>query len=483
MQSKGTPIKGGGGGKGDKSFTLFDTIVSGGSGLGPSLGAASGSGSGTGTGIGDGGAFGGGTWTGPEGLGGGTQGKGGKGADDEDKEDSESGGTVNSNRFEMINLIPEFSGDLKGGTKVKEWIDKIDSVAQLLDWTQDERCIVGRLRAKGQALTFINTTDLRKTVSWKTFRSMIIERFQIEEPTAYKVQRYLNCKQLPGEPVLEYATRIRALAYRTIKLDGTTLEKQIRTKVLEESLLDQFLLGLDNKIKRYVLIGQPKSFQEAVNLACKETLNELMVKEKSYAVNALGEIDSDPVAPMAVVQQQSGFNRDFNKTDRPKYYNKSEKDNYSRPVNTGIRNENGNKNNDRNSREDKKYTSQNKNNGFQQGSGGSGGYGNSQWNKNPQNYNQYRQDDNRGNPSHGGHVHRDSGNPVNSGNMASSGNIKNFQCFGCGGMGHYARNCEVTRERQNNDFNKNQYNSGSRNNGGRVENQRGNNNRSSNYPN
>ncbi|KAL1478874.1 hypothetical protein MTO96_052308 [Rhipicephalus appendiculatus] len=117
------------------------------------------------------------------------------------------------------------------------------------------------------------------------FRSLALVRFDTE-PLSSKVERFRNARQNTGEEARSFANRVRLLG--TATLAGSSGEEsakaQLRREILAEQMLSQFLTGLRDPVRRFVLSRDPKTFDEAINAAAREELNEKLSRSHTVAV-------------------------------------------------------------------------------------------------------------------------------------------------------------------------------------------------------
>ncbi|KAL1477432.1 hypothetical protein MTO96_035741 [Rhipicephalus appendiculatus] len=79
----------------------------------------------------------------------------------------------------------------------------------------------------------------------------------------------------------------------TATLVGTggedTLKAELRREMLSEEMLSRFLAGLRDPVRRSVLSRDPRTFDEAIDVAVKEELNERVSQSRTLPVRYVEE--------------------------------------------------------------------------------------------------------------------------------------------------------------------------------------------------
>ncbi|XP_075737208.1 uncharacterized protein LOC142776769 [Rhipicephalus microplus] len=114
------------------------------------------------------------------------------------------------------------------------------------------------------------------------------------EPLIFKTERFLNARQKADEEVRSFASRLRILGTATLASSDSQdpVKASLRREILAEQLLQQFLLGLRDPVRRFVLSRDPKTFDEAIAIAVKEEQNEKVSSSHSLPIRYVEE-DTD----------------------------------------------------------------------------------------------------------------------------------------------------------------------------------------------
>ncbi|KAH7958202.1 hypothetical protein HPB51_027813 [Rhipicephalus microplus] len=126
--------------------------------------------------------------------------------------------------------------------------------------------------------------------TYPEFSALALERFDTE-PLSSKVERFRNARQNAGEEERSFANRVRLLRTATLAYSSgeAPAKTQLRREILAEQMQSQFLTGLSNPFRRSVLSRDPKSFDEAIDVAAKEERNEKLSQSSSVPVRHVDE--------------------------------------------------------------------------------------------------------------------------------------------------------------------------------------------------
>ena len=170
-----------------------------------------------------------------------------------------------------ISLVSPFSGLPTDRYRIQDFISNIEEAALLDGWSDTQKCAITRLRLQPPAKDFLETdTSLPTTTSWTSLREALMTRFVVSEPYAQAYKLLTDCFQKQNESVQDYASRLRILGNKTLRLGTDPTENSVRRKVLQEHLLLQFCKGLQDSLKRFVATHDPSSLDDALSIAQRE---------------------------------------------------------------------------------------------------------------------------------------------------------------------------------------------------------------------
>lgn len=180
----------------------------------------------------------------------------------------------------LSSMVPVFTGDGKGVT-VQDFVDMVEQVAVMGSWKEVHKLGVARCRVAGVAYDFVWRDERAKdSKTFADLRAALLKRFDTELP-GVRLQRFLAARQRDDEDVQTYATRLQSLGTDTLRADrggvavpGTDDRAKIARELMREQLCSQFVQGLKDPIRRFVLSRRPERFEEAVEVATQEEANE-----------------------------------------------------------------------------------------------------------------------------------------------------------------------------------------------------------------
>ncbi|CAN7987342.1 unnamed protein product, partial [Ixodes hexagonus] len=167
-------------------------------------------------------------------------------------------------------MVPVFSGDGKGIT-VHDFVDMLEQVAVMVSWQEVHKLGVAKCKVAGVAYDFVWRDE--RAQDCKTFaelRKVLLKRFDTERPSV-RLQRFLAARQERNEDVQTYATRLQSLGMDTLRADHgswaatqTKDRAKIAGELTKEQLCSQFVNGLRDPFRRFVLSRRPQNFEGAV---------------------------------------------------------------------------------------------------------------------------------------------------------------------------------------------------------------------------
>ncbi|KAJ9544262.1 hypothetical protein OSB04_023969 [Centaurea solstitialis] len=160
----------------------------------------------------------------------------------------------------------EFHGT-EGAVGLLTWIEGMESVLHISKCTEGNKVQYAACLLQGRALTWWNTqiqTRGRETtnqISWEDFKKMLKDEF-CPRSEMQKLEAELWHHEMKGNDVTTYTTRFHELA---------KLVPHLVTP--EQNRVDRYVWGLSPVIRGNVTAADPKTLQEAVNLANRLTNN------------------------------------------------------------------------------------------------------------------------------------------------------------------------------------------------------------------
>jgi len=188
-----------------------------------------------------------------------------------------------------LTLVKEFDGKLHDGVSVNEFLLSVSQTGKLANWSEDYMITIAKLRMTGRARIFRDGNEaFRDLNTWSAFSKAMKDRFGNKDPKAVHVTKYMNAQQHENESVVDFASRLLALARKAhpTEADEKPEQKSARQGILQTTLLVQFTLGLKNeRIKRAVNEAGLTTLDEAVEKAV-----QLEGSEKLFAAKDEPEV-------------------------------------------------------------------------------------------------------------------------------------------------------------------------------------------------
>ncbi|KAJ9536443.1 hypothetical protein OSB04_un000378 [Centaurea solstitialis] len=162
----------------------------------------------------------------------------------------------------------EFHGT-EGAVGLLAWIEGMESVLHISKCLERNKVEYAACLLQGRALTWWNTQvqvrgrDATGQITWEDFKKMLKEEF-CPRSEIQKLEAELWHHEMKGNDITTYTTRFHELA---------KLVPHLVTP--EQNRVDRYVWGLSPEIRGNVTAADPKSLQEAVNLANRLTNNAI----------------------------------------------------------------------------------------------------------------------------------------------------------------------------------------------------------------
>lgn len=179
-----------------------------------------------------------------------------------------------------LSLIPPFSGEVHS-TSCNEFLEKLTNLADLFNWSDEERKFALTARTSGPAAKLIK---LHSKKSFAEVEKILRERYVRKETPDVALSRFMHYKQEAGVPVQDFYDRACDLALNALVVEG------VDGKIADESrkaLLHSMLLNnLAPEIRKGVIVRDPKSPEQILQYAL---LEEKALKSINPFVNEFNE--------------------------------------------------------------------------------------------------------------------------------------------------------------------------------------------------
>ncbi|GBM73487.1 hypothetical protein AVEN_6809-1 [Araneus ventricosus] len=181
----------------------------------------------------------------------------------------------------LMSMLPTLSGN-----KVHEFFQTLDEIAILGKWNEEQRLIIAKLKLEGKARHYYEASLKSENVDYKKFREHMIEQFKDSHSFSTLFARFSSASQFENESVREFGVRLEGLAHQSLdeKMEN---DEKVSEKFKNRLLLSQFVAGLRKNIKSQVMIMNPTTFPEAIQLAerIEKTLEIMTPNVNVAAIN------------------------------------------------------------------------------------------------------------------------------------------------------------------------------------------------------
>ena len=222
-------------------------------------------------------------------------------------------------QFRSLIPMPEFSGD--PNKDVKEFLRQFFNVATIKNNSNEQKAEILPLLLTGNARAWINSIPELATRTFEDLSEALVKRFHLETDIFLLRLQLLDRKQLPGESVLQFASKICKLC--------------LHLEVSLEDSIFHFVNSLCPELRNYVVIQRPKTFSEEETLAkLKEALqDEKPLDRTDEILSAIATLQKSSADPN---RQVAGYNSaPYSGNDYPEFGSRNNK-NLSRDQITQI---------------------------------------------------------------------------------------------------------------------------------------------------
>ncbi|GFW25525.1 transposon Tf2-11 polyprotein [Trichonephila clavipes] len=168
---------------------------------------------------------------------------------------------------------------------IRRFLGKINDVANLGKWSNDEKVTILKLKLTGIAEEFFLSDPTHSQLTeYNDIARILIGRFEKAVPLSTRLQLFSSCIQGPSESVQEFAARINKLGTQIFQSGNSAQNTAVRN-ANDQLLQSRFISGLKNDIRRFVLSRDPLNLEESINAALIEEqnmkLNQIASEERS----------------------------------------------------------------------------------------------------------------------------------------------------------------------------------------------------------
>ncbi|GFW38004.1 hypothetical protein TNCV_4632051 [Trichonephila clavipes] len=192
-----------------------------------------------------------------------------------------------SEKFNLIDLIPMYDGGESLG--IRRFLEKINDVANLGKWSNDEKVTILKLKLAGIAEEFFLSDPTHSHLTeYNDIARILIKRFEKAIPLSTRFQLFSSCIQGSSESVQEFAARINKLGTQIFQSGNSAQNTAVRN-ANDQLLQSRFISGLRNGIRRFVLARDPLNLDESISAA--------LIEEQNMKLNQIANDERSGLSP------------------------------------------------------------------------------------------------------------------------------------------------------------------------------------------
>jgi len=180
------------------------------------------------------------------------------------------------------------------GEDIEKWLKSFDRVAKANNWSEKRQCDILPAYLRDRAAEYFDELPDRNKTTLAKLKEALIEHFMPKEARRFYYADLYSRKQGQYESASDFGRAIQLLVRRAYA--EMPLEHQ------DTLMREHYVNGLRPDLKRIVLISDPQTFNNALDLAKREEINEQIASGSAPWVKA--RFESPSVAtPVATVQK------------------------------------------------------------------------------------------------------------------------------------------------------------------------------------
>ena len=180
------------------------------------------------------------------------------------------------------------------GDDVEKWLKSFERVARANNWSEKRQCDILPAYLRDRAAEYFDELPDSDKTTLIRLKEALIEHFMPKEARRFYYADLYSRKQGQYESASDFGRAIQLLVRRAYA--EMPLEHQ------DTLMREHFVNGLRPDLKRIVLISDPKTFNNALDLAKREEINEQIASGSAPWVKAQFESPST-ATPVATVQK------------------------------------------------------------------------------------------------------------------------------------------------------------------------------------
>lgn len=171
-------------------------------------------------------------------------------------------------KFALLNSIEPFHG--RPGDDVNAYLERVQQVASLSGWSDEETLAAARLRLGGEAAVYERTRqECKAAATYAAWKDFILNRYRSKKTARFYRELLAVIRMEPKEDIEEFADRVRRINARTAEISGTSEQMETQRYEADQRALDAFLRGLSGEIGRLCRLATPENFDAAIATAVR----------------------------------------------------------------------------------------------------------------------------------------------------------------------------------------------------------------------
>ena len=180
----------------------------------------------------------------------------------------------------ILRALPNFDGE--NYDNINTFITQYDELVKDADINDKVKLILLKSKFSGNARDLIyNTPDLNDEKDYGVFKTIVINYFKKQIFFAQSQSKFMELQQKPDQTIEEFVKYFNVAAVKYLK-DSGHANNQGAKDFLNIMKLTKFIDSVRPEIAFQIKIAEPKTFEEAVNMARKV---ELALKTSPESVN------------------------------------------------------------------------------------------------------------------------------------------------------------------------------------------------------
>ncbi len=137
-----------------------------------------------------------------------------------------------------------------GSKSPREFIDQVNGVAKLAQWTEEQKLTILKLRLRDSARRFVDSDPALENANWEALTEALIKQFRQPKFPGQSMQQFLHCQQLYNESAREYLVRLKIIAHSTVEWSVQADKRNVQEEKLNEDILQQFMFNLRMPVRQ-----------------------------------------------------------------------------------------------------------------------------------------------------------------------------------------------------------------------------------------